>query len=107
MVFALGVALLELSYGEPISSFKTAQDLDKHGNETLTTEASIAYRLVNIINTRELQNYAKATARCVRCTFDPFSCSLDNDDFRKSFIEGVIVPLRKDYDYVMSPGPYM
>lgn len=99
MVFALGVALLELSYGEPLSSFKTPQDLDDNGNETPCTEAFIAHRLADTINNRELHNYAKATLRCIRCVFDCFSSSLNDDDFRESFYQGVIVPLQKDYDY--------
>lgn len=80
----------------------TAEDLDDHGNETVFTEAFIANRLVDVINTRELPNYAKATVRCIRCAFDCFSHSLDDDEFRESFYQGVIVPLQKDYDYVMS-----
>jgi hypothetical protein len=27
---------------------------------------------------------------------------LDDDDFRERFYQGVIVPLRKDYEYVVS-----
>lgn len=102
MVFALGVVLLKIFYDESISSFQIAQDFDEHENETSITEIFIAYRLINVINTRELSNYVKATAKCVRCTFDSFDCSLNDDDFRKSFIEKIIVSLRKDYDYVMS-----
>ncbi|KAF8535325.1 hypothetical protein BDD12DRAFT_938382, partial [Trichophaea hybrida] len=46
MVFALGV---ELSYGKPLLSFKTADDLDAQGNETSFTEFSIANRLTDDI----------------------------------------------------------
>ncbi|KAI9769211.1 MAG: hypothetical protein M1840_004340 [Geoglossum simile] len=106
MIFALGIALLELSYGQPILSLKTAGDLDSQGNETNFTEFSIASRLIEAINTRELPNYAKVVVRCIRCNFDTFICSLDNDEFRERFYQGVIVPLQKDYEYATSTsGP--
>ena len=61
----------------------------------------IAYRLAEDLPSRELPNFADATRRCIECTFDSQKCSLDNDDFRERFYQGVVVPLQKDYDYVM------
>lgn len=100
MIFALGLALLELSYGKPIMSFKTAQDLDGQGNETIFTEYSIATRLIRTIEDRELRNYADAVTKCIRLNFETSTTSLDDDDFRERFYEGVLVPLQEDYDYV-------
>ncbi|KAH0543123.1 hypothetical protein FGG08_002549 [Glutinoglossum americanum] len=102
MVFALGIALLELSYGKPILSFKTAEDLDSQGNETNFTEFSIANRLIETIETRELTNYARAVIRCIRCNFETFTYSLDDDDFRERFYQSVILPLQQDYEYATS-----
>jgi hypothetical protein len=99
MVFALGVTLLELSYGQPLMSFKTPEDLDGRGNETSFTEFAIASRLIDDIRGRELPNYADAVARCIRCNFDTSSYSFDVDEFRECFYQGVILPLRRDYEY--------
>jgi hypothetical protein len=101
MVFALGVALLELSYGKTLLPFKTAEDLDGQGNETSFTEFSIANRLINDIRERELPNYAEAVIRCIRCNFNAFTYSFDVDEFQECFYQGVILPLQQDYEYVM------
>jgi hypothetical protein len=90
MVFALGVALLELSYGKPLLSFKTADDLDAQGNETSFTEFSIANRLIDDIRGRELPKYAEAVIRCIRCNFKTFTYSFDVNEFRECFYQGVV-----------------
>ncbi len=102
MVFALGVALLELSYSRPLLDFKVAEDLDDQGHEDSMTEVSIATRLADTIHEREMDNYAKAVLRCVRCSFDTFSCDFDDVDFRKNFYSGVVAPLQADYEYTTS-----
>jgi hypothetical protein len=102
IIFALGVALLEISYGKPLSTFVTSEDLDANGNRTAFTDYLIADRLAEGLRTRELPNYADATQRCIHCNFEASAYSLDDDDFRERFYQGVIVPLRKDYEYVVS-----
>lgn len=101
-IFALGVALLEISYGEPLETFQTPDDLDPQGKRTMWTDYLIADRLVGDLHKRELPNFANATRRCVHCTFDSTVYSLDDDDFRERFYQGVIVPLKQDHDYVSS-----
>ncbi|KAB2107584.1 hypothetical protein AG0111_0g3844 [Alternaria gaisen] len=102
IIFALGVALLEISYGKPLNTFVASEDLDENGNRTAFTDFLIAVRLVEGLRTRELPHYADATQRCILCNFEASVFSLDNDDFRERFYQGVIVPLRKDYEYVVS-----
>jgi hypothetical protein len=102
IIFALGVALLEISYGKPLNTFVTADDLDAAGNRTAFTDYLVADRLAEGLRTRELPNYADATQRCIHCNFEASVFSLDDDDFRERFYQGVIVPLRKDYEYVVS-----
>ena len=70
MIFALGVILLKLFYGEPILSFQIAQNVDKHKNKTPIMKVFIAYRLINVINTREFSNHVKTIVKCVRCIFN-------------------------------------
>ncbi|KAL8630580.1 hypothetical protein Q9189_003670 [Teloschistes chrysophthalmus] len=62
MVFALGVALLEISYGQPLLSLKSPEDLNDQGMEDSMTEVSIATRLADRIHEREMDNYAKSPA---------------------------------------------
>jgi hypothetical protein len=101
LIFALGVALIELSYGEPLLARALPSELDAQGNETPHTEILIATRLVKHIRNRELDNYAWATARCVECDLGyPFDYSLDDDTFRTKFLEGVVGPLKDDYDEI-------
>ena len=105
MVFALGVALLELSYSRSLIDFKVAEDLNEQGLEDSMTEVSIATRLADTIHEREMENYAKAVLRCVRCSFDTFSCDFDDADFRKNFYTSVVAPLQADYEYTTSKRP--
>jgi hypothetical protein len=100
MIFGLGVALLEIAYGSPLSTFETADDLD-HGTRLDWTDYLIADRLTNGLSARELPNYANATRRCIHCNFDSSVYSLNNNDFRERFYQGVIVPLQEDYNYAM------
>lgn len=100
MVFALGVALLELTHGAPILSFKQPDDLNEEGKEDTMTEVSIATRLAQEINEHESDNYAKAVLRCVTCSFDTFNFDFDDREFREKFYQGVVVPLQQDYEYI-------
>ncbi|KAL9101607.1 MAG: hypothetical protein Q9163_003146 [Psora crenata] len=105
MVYALGVALLELSYGQPLSSLKTPDDLNEQGMEDSMTEFSIATRLADRIHEREMENYAKSVLRCVRCSFDTHSCDFKDRGFREQFFNGVVIPLRADYEYATAARP--
>ena len=99
IVFALGVALLELSFGEPLLNYKTPGDLNDQGQEDSMTVVSIAIRLADEMHTRELPNYAKAVVRCIRCDFDTFSFNFEETEFRDRFYDGVVAPLQEDYEY--------
>jgi hypothetical protein len=98
MVFALGVALLELSYGQHILKMKTEDDPPPQGNDASITEYSIANRLIEEIADRELSSFGDAVIRCVRLNFDTNATSLEDSDFRQMFYQGVVLPLQKLYD---------
>jgi hypothetical protein len=100
MVFALGVALLELAHGVSISSFEIPEDLDDNGRADSMTEVSIATRLARDLNNCESENYARAVLRCITFTFDTFAFDFDNREFREAFYQSVVVPLQEDYNYV-------
>lgn len=98
MLFSLGVALLELSYGKPLASFKSSEDLDDQGNEDVLTEYSIVKRLTETIHKRELPRYTRAVRNCIHPTpSDTCSFSLDDDMFRSIFYQDVVLPLQEDY----------
>jgi hypothetical protein len=101
MVFALGVALLELSHGQPLISLRTPDDLNDQGMEDSMTELKTATRLANDIDKRETENYAKAVLRCVGCNFDTFTYDFGNREFKEKFFEGVVAPLTADYEYAI------
>ena len=103
-VFALGIALLELSFRAPLLSLLTPSDLDSAGHIDSLTEFSIATRLADEIHMRELPNYARAVTRCVRCSFDTFRCDFGEREFRERFYEGVVLPLREDWEYAVGDG---
>lgn len=105
IVFALGVALLELSYGQPLFSLQTPDDLNEQGMEDSMTELSIATRLADKIHEREMDNYARAVRRCVGCSFDTFTCDFEDPDFRENFFSAVVAPLRADYEYATGGKP--
>jgi len=101
LLYALGVSLMELTYGQRLLALAIPRELDPHGNETPATEMLVAARLLKKIRDCELDRYALATASCVQCDLGyPFEYSLDDDEFRASFIERVIIPLQEDYDAI-------
>lgn len=101
-IFALGVALLQLSHAKRIDAFATTDDLDAQGNRTFWTDYMIADRLADDLLARELPNFANATRRCIHCNFEGTVYSLNDDGFRERFYQGVIVPLQQDYDYAQA-----
>lgn len=100
IIFALDVALLELSFSQPLFDLTTPSDLNQEGKVDLTTEYSIATRLAKDIHLRELPNYAKAVSRCVQFNFDTNVYDLTEEDFKERFYERVVVPLKEDWEYV-------
>ena len=99
IVFALGIALIELSHSRSLLDLADPSDLDDNGERDAMTEYCTATRLAKGIHIRELPNYAKAVSRCINCTFDSFTYELSDEDFRDRFFEGVVVPLREDWIY--------
>jgi len=97
ILFALGVALLELSFGRPLKVFQTAEDLNSSGNEDGETAYFTAVRLAREIWHHETKNYATAVSRCINGTFDGADCDFHLETFREKFFDGVVVPLRADF----------
>ena len=60
LVFALGVVLIELAYGQPLASFKLPSDLDSEGRDFAHTDLQVALRLVKALPSMEGGKYADA-----------------------------------------------
>ncbi|CAF3451381.1 unnamed protein product [Fusarium graminearum] len=66
MTFALGVALIELSYSKRLLDFQEPGDLDENGNVDILTRLEIAKRLVGRIEKRDGGKYVDVLDRCIR-----------------------------------------
>ncbi|CAI6238537.1 unnamed protein product [Periconia digitata] len=99
IVFALGIALLELAHaGKELSSFATPSDLDKDGNSHLFTRYMITDRLTKEMQVVESPRFACAVAKCVWPASDTFEFRLSNEGYRKRFWGDVLQPLEKDWE---------
>ena len=92
-LFALAVALIELTYGAPLSAHKTEEDL----NDSFT-QYRIARRLTKKIQGDELRRFASAVGKCMYPTPEGCDFSFANGGFRRHFFQEVVLPLKKDYD---------
>ena len=94
-IFALGVALIEISFGAPILSLKESGDPDLPG----FTEFLIATRLVNqnAIKDNNNDKYAEVVLRCVRGTLSTLRTPLSLEDVKvqQCFYEDIILPLQQ------------
>ncbi|OCK92754.1 uncharacterized protein K441DRAFT_697498 [Cenococcum geophilum 1.58] len=102
MVFALGVALLELTYGKDIRCFKTPEDLDENNEENALTLYSIADRLTKEIQKIETPRFARAVAKCIFPASDTYDFELANEGYRNRFYLDVVQPLQSEYEILFS-----
>ncbi|KAF2672437.1 hypothetical protein BT63DRAFT_422895 [Microthyrium microscopicum] len=92
-LFALGVALLELTYGAPLSTLQTPEDL----NDAFT-QYRAATRLTKKMQADELPRFASAVGKCIYPTAEGCDFSFGNEAFRRRFFEEVVLPLKEDYE---------
>ena len=99
-LFALGVALLELSYGAPLSTRRTAEDLEDD-----FTQYRTASRLTKKIQSDELPRFASVVGKCMYPTPENCDFSFANEGFRRRYFQEVVLPLREDYRELSSSKP--
>ena len=103
LIFALGVLLLELSYGTSLIEQANSSELDAQKQETEWTESLVATRLLQDIRGHEPDSYALATKSCVECDMGyGLDYSLDDEGFRSGFIDRVVLPLKANYDEIFA-----
>ena len=99
VLFSLGVALLELSYGRPLLSFQGPEEAEliQFDNNMPFAKIQIAYRLARDLADREPPRYVDAVDMCLRCRFDTTARSLDEPKLLALFYQGVVSPLQDIY----------
>jgi hypothetical protein len=100
IVFALGVTLIELCFGQPLQTFKSPADVDPQGNDHICTEWLIATRMLRELERLEPNKYTEAATRCLLFKFDTMATSLNDPVFQEQFYKGVVTPLSELYDAV-------
>jgi hypothetical protein len=102
-LYALGVALIELYYRQPMAQLH--QDIDGPQNTgnamlDLITEFKTADRLADALLSEAGARYSDAVRRCIRCDFDQRASSLEDLKFQKAVYQGVVSQLQENYDYL-------
>ncbi|KAL1644140.1 hypothetical protein SLS58_004420 [Diplodia intermedia] len=96
-LFFLTIALLELTYGAPLTTHRTPADLDD-----AYTPYRIAERLTRQIQDDELPKFAGVVGKCMYPTPEGTDFSLQNEAVRKRFWSEVILPLREDWEELVT-----
>jgi hypothetical protein len=107
-LFAFGILLIELSFGQRLHVFKTAEDVDSQGNDTVFTEYLIATRLVRELANREPLKYAEAVDRCIflgttHVQLGATNADIENSNIQEQFYKDVIIPLQELCDRLCLP----
>lgn len=72
-----------------------AGDLISSGKDTPLTESSIAARLADDVESRELGRYAQTVSRCRYCQFDTSSRDQGEISLQEDFWRDVVAPLKQ------------
>ena len=102
-IFALGIFLIELCLGRPITELKEPQDEIPGGMLQFLVEFRTATRLVNVVYDEAGKRYGDVVRRCIYCDFDQREYDLDNNEFCQAVYEGVVAPLEEDVKLIDGP----
>ncbi|RYP74982.1 hypothetical protein DL771_002630 [Monosporascus sp. 5C6A] len=96
-LYALGVSLIELWYGKPMSQLHKPED-GPPGDSM--TEFNTAHRLVDELYNEAGGKYSDAVRRCIRCDFDSRANNLEDIAFQRAVYEGVVAQLKENFDFL-------
>ncbi|RYP46644.1 hypothetical protein DL768_007189 [Monosporascus sp. mg162] len=96
-LYALGLSLIELWYGKPMSHLHKPED-GPLGDPI--TEFNTADRLVDELYNEAGGKYSDAVRRCIRCDFDCRANSLEDIAFQRAVYEGVVAQLKENFDFL-------
>ena len=94
VLFALAIALIELSLGGPFELMKTD---DERVEGFISGNIMAASRLLPRVEDASGFEYHEVVRKCLDCPFDIREPSMDNDKFVEVYIEEIAKPLIKDY----------
>lgn len=97
-LFSLGVALLELNFGAPLSELRSSEDLDDAFSYYRT-----AIRLTEQVVKNELPRFASVVRECIHPTPEGATFSFENEGFRTRFFTEVISPLIEECEELYHP----
>ncbi|KAJ8118057.1 hypothetical protein OPT61_g882 [Boeremia exigua] len=102
-LFALGVTLIELWYGKPLSELHSSEDgrqdpMDPH--TSFITRFNTACRLADGIADDAGARYSDAVTRCIRCDFGLRAHGLEDVQLQKAVFQGVVAQLKATQDFL-------
>lgn len=95
MLFALGVTLVELSFGQVLSELRTPADID---STQALTEFNTACRLEPYVYSERGSRVGDVVRRCLECPFDVRDKSLDNPTFQDLVFAHIVQPLKDELE---------
>jgi hypothetical protein len=97
VIFALGVMLLELCFGQKLEEHPNWDKyLGADGKANEHTEFATAREWQAKVTPEAGPEFAEAVRKCLLCAFATKGTSLEDDDFRNAFYTGVVRPVQ-DY----------
>ena len=95
VLFALGLTLIELSFGETLVGKQIPDDVD---NSEIVTSYRTANRLLDYVYNESGSRYGDVVRRCIQCPFDVRHPNLDNEEFQQAVFEYIVTPLVQDLE---------
>ena len=95
VLFALGITLTELCFGQNIYDMRVEEDIDK---TEMLTNFNTASRLIDYVYNESGSRYGDVVRRCLKCPPDIRDASLDNEEFQEAVFESIVTPLRQDFE---------
>lgn len=102
-LFALGVALIELWYGESLSELHEDEDGPQNSPDPQSgflTKFNTADRLADELADDAGTKYSDAVRRCIRCDFSLRVNKLEDVQFQRAVFHGVVAKLKESYDFM-------
>jgi len=96
-IFCLAIALLELTFGAPLTNFHDSIARQQSGDRL--ARLITAKRLTKAIRKHEEERFASVVIKCMNppsSSPTEYDFSFENEAFRRQFIKDVLVPLYQD-----------
>lgn len=93
ILFALGITLTELCFGQNIYDMRVQEDIDP---SEIMTNFNTASRLTSYVYEESGGRYGDVGRRCLTCPFDVRDASFDNEEFQEAIFDSIVTPLRQE-----------